>query len=98
MKQRVPVHGPFQMPVEDVYTLPDGRVVVTGHVERGQLKAGETVEIVGSNNKTITAVALEMFRKLVDHVEAGDNVGIALRSASKANIKRGQVLVKPGSI
>lgn len=98
VKQHAPVHGFFRMPVEDVYTLPDGRVVVTGHVERGQLKAGETVEIVGSNNKTITAVALEMFRKLVDHVEAGDNVGIALRSASKANIKRGQVLVKPGSI
>ena len=91
---------PFLMPVEDVFTITGRGTVATGRVERGQLKAGETVEIVGlSEEKRSTVVtSMEMFRKTLDYVEAGDNVGCLLRGVNKDEIERGQVLCKPGSI
>lgn len=91
---------PFLMPVEDVFTISGRGTVATGRVERGQLKAGETVEIVGlSDEKKSTVVtSMEMFRKVLDYVEAGDNVGCLLRGVAKTDIERGQVLCKPGSI
>ena len=91
---------PFLMPVEDVFTISGRGTVATGRVERGQLKAGETVEIVGlSDEKKSTVVtSMEMFRKTLDFIEAGDNAGCLLRGVSKADIQRGQVLCKPGSI
>ena len=91
---------PFLMPVEDVFTISGRGTVATGRVERGVLKAGETVEIVGlSDEKKSTVVtSMEMFRKTLDYVEAGDNVGCLLRGIAKTDIERGQVLCKPGSI
>ena len=91
---------PFLMPVEDVFTISGRGTVATGRVERGQLKAGEEVEIVGlSDEKKKTVVtSMEMFRKTLDYVEAGDNVGCLLRGVAKTDIERGQVLSKPGSI
>ena len=91
---------PFLMPVEDVFTISGRGTVATGRVERGQLKAGETVDIVGlSDEKKSTVVtSMEMFRKVLDYVEAGDNVGCLLRGVAKDEIERGQVLCKPGSI
>ncbi len=91
---------PFLMPVEDVFTITGRGTVATGRVERGQLKAGETVEIVGlSEEKRSTVVtSMEMFRKTLDYVEAGDNVGCLLRGVDKNQIERGQVLCKPNSI
>ena len=91
---------PFLMPVEDVFTISGRGTVATGRVERGVLKAGETVEIVGlSDEKKSTVVTgLEMFRKTLDYAEAGDNVGALLRGVAKTDIERGQVLCKPGSI
>ena len=91
---------PFLMPVEDVFTISGRGTVATGRVERGQLKAGETVEIVGlsEEKKSTVVTSMEMFRKTLDYVEAGDNVGCLLRGVAKTDIERGQVLSKPGSI
>jgi elongation factor Tu len=93
------VDKPYLMPIEDVFTITGRGTVVTGRVERGQLKKMEEVEIVGihSTKKTV-ATDLEMFRKLLDEVQAGDNVGVLLRGIDKDEVERGQVLAKPGSI
>jgi elongation factor Tu len=93
------VDKPFLMPIEDVFSITGRGTVVTGRVERGQLKKMEEVEIVGlgETRKTI-ATDLEMFRKLLDEVQAGDNVGVLLRGIDKEDVARGQVLAKPGSI
>ena len=91
---------PILMPVEDVFTITGRGTVATGRVERGTIKVGEEVEIVGLSeefNKT-TVTGLEMFRKLLDFAEAGDNVGALLRGVQRSEIERGQVLCKPGSI
>ncbi len=90
---------PFLLPVEDVFTITGRGTVATGKVERGQINEGEEVEIVGlkDTNKT-TITGIEMFRKLLDHAEAGDNVGLLLRGVDRTDIERGQVIVKPGSI
>jgi len=90
---------PFLMPVEDVFTITGRGTVATGRVERGQLKAGEPLEIVGlkPTGQTV-ATSMEMFRKTLDYVEAGDNAGILLRGVDRNKIERGQVLAKPGSI
>ena len=91
---------PFLMPVEDTMTISGRGTVATGRVERGQVKVGETVEIVGlKDEKTSTVVTgLEMFRKTLDYAEAGDNIGALLRGIARKDIERGQVLCKPGSI
>ena len=91
---------PFLMPVEDVFTISGRGTVATGRVERGMVKVGEPVEIVGlSDEKKSTVVTgLEMFRKTLDFAEAGDNVGALLRGIAKTDVERGQVLCKPGSI
>ena len=91
---------PFLMPVEDVFTISGRGTVATGRVERGLIKTGETVEIVGlSDEKKSTVVTgLEMFRKTLDYAEAGDNIGALLRGVAKTDVERGQVLCKPGSI
>ena len=93
------VDKPFLMPVEDVFSITGRGTVVTGRVERGKLKKMEEVEIVGikPTRKTV-ATDLEMFRKLLDDVQAGDNVGVLLRGVDKDEVERGQVLAKPGSI
>jgi len=91
---------PFIMPVEDVFSITGRGTVATGRVERGQLKMGEEVEIVGlmdAPRKTVVT-GIEMFRKLLDYAEAGDNIGALLRGVQKNEIERGQVLAKPGSI
>jgi elongation factor Tu len=90
---------PFLMPVEDVFTITGRGTVATGRVERGQLKAGEPLEIVGlKDTATTVATSMEMFRKTLDYVEAGDNAGVLLRGVDRSKIERGQVLAKPGSI
>ncbi|MGN1412573.1 MAG: elongation factor Tu [Oscillospiraceae bacterium] len=91
---------PFLMPVEDVFTITGRGTVATGRVERGQLKTGEEVEIVGlKEEKSKTVVTgIEMFRKILDYAEAGDNIGALLRGIQRSEIERGQVLCKPGSI
>ena len=91
---------PFLMPVEDTMTISGRGTVATGRVERGQVRVGETVEIVGlKDEKTSTVVTgLEMFRKTLDYAEAGDNIGALLRGIARKDIERGQVLCKPGSI
>ena len=91
---------PFLMPVEDVFTISGRGTVATGRVERGVVKTGETVEIVGlsEEKKSTVVTGLEMFRKTLDYAEAGDNVGALLRGVAKTDIERGQVLCKPGSI
>ena len=91
---------PFLMPVEDVFTITGRGTVATGRVERGTIKVGEEVEIVGLKEETskTTCTGLEMFRKLLDFAEAGDNVGALLRGIQRSEIERGQVLCKPGSI
>ena len=90
---------PFLMPIEDVFTITGRGTVVTGRVERGIIKPGEEVEIVGMKDtqKTV-ATSLEMFRKILDDAEAGDNVGVLLRGTGKDDVERGQVLAKPNSI
>ena len=91
---------PFLMPVEDVFTISGRGTVATGRVERGQLKLGEEVEIIGltdERRKTVVT-GIEMFHKLLDYAEAGDNIGTLLRGVAKNEIERGQVLAKPGSI
>ena len=93
------VDKPFLMPIEDVFSISGRGTVVTGRIERGQVKVGEEVEIIGfkpSEKKIVTGV--EMFRKLLDSGQAGDNVGILLRGVEKEDVERGQVLAKPGSI
>ncbi|MFC2949277.1 elongation factor Tu [Virgibacillus sediminis] len=91
---------PFMMPVEDVFSITGRGTVATGRVERGEVKVGDEVEIIGlaedSSKTTVTGV--EMFRKLLDYAEAGDNIGALLRGVAREDINRGQVLAKPGSI
>jgi elongation factor Tu len=94
------VDRPFLMPVEDVFTITGRGTVATGRVEQGTIKVGEQVEIVGIRPKTQTTVVtgVEMFRKLLDQGQAGDNIGVLLRGTRRDEIERGQVLAKPGSI
>ncbi|MCG2662539.1 EF-Tu/IF-2/RF-3 family GTPase, partial [Brevundimonas sp.] len=94
-----PVDLPFLMPVEDVFSISGRGTVVTGRVEKGIVKVGEEVEIVGIRpvQKT-TCTGVEMFRKLLDQGQAGDNVGVLLRGTKREDVERGQVLCKPGSI
>jgi elongation factor Tu len=93
------VDKPFLMPIEDVFTISGRGTVVTGRVERGVLKAGEPVEIVGIRpTKNTVATSMEMFRKTLDTVQAGDNAGILLRGVEKTDVERGQVVAKPKSI
>jgi elongation factor Tu len=90
---------PFLMPIEDIFSISGRGTVVTGRIERGKVKVGEEVEIVGfkpTEKKVVTGV--EMFRKILDSGEAGDNVGVLLRGVEKEDVERGQVLAKPGSI
>ena len=91
---------PFLMPVEDVFTITGRGTVATGRVERGQIKTGEEVEIVGltDEKRKVVVTGLEMFRKTLDFAEAGDNVGVLLRGVQRTEIQRGQVLAKPGTI
>ncbi|MBQ7343226.1 MAG: elongation factor Tu, partial [Clostridia bacterium] len=91
---------PFLMPVEDVFSISGRGTVATGRVERGTVKMADTVEIVGLSDekKTTVVTGIEMFHKLMDFAEAGDNVGLLLRGVNKNEIERGQVLAKPGSI
>jgi elongation factor Tu len=93
------VDKPFLMPIEDVFSISGRGTVVTGRVERGKVKVGEEIEIVGfrpTTKKVVTGV--EMFRKLLDEGVAGDNIGVLLRGVEKDDVERGQVLAKPGSI
>jgi elongation factor Tu len=91
---------PFLMPIEDVFTITGRGTVATGRVERGTIKLSEPVDIVGleEEKKSSVVTGLEMFRKLLDFAEAGDNVGVLLRGIARTDIERGQVLCKPGSI
>src|SRR5271155_4694766 len=90
---------PFLMPVEDVFSISGRGTVVTGRVEKGKVKVGEEVEIVGFKDTTKTTVTgVEMFRKLLDEGQAGDNIGVLLRGLKREDVERGQVLAKPGSI
>jgi elongation factor Tu len=94
-----PIDQPFLMPIEDVFSISGRGTVVTGRVERGVVKVGETVEIVGirpTSSTTVTGV--EMFRKLLDQGQAGDNIGALLRGIDREGVERGQVLAKPGSV
>jgi elongation factor Tu len=94
-----PIDKPFLMPIEDVFSISGRGTVVTGRIERGKIKVGEEVEIVGIRPTTKTVVTgVEMFRKLLDSGEAGDNVGCLLRGTDKEAVERGQVLCKPGSV
>src|SRR5664280_1178540 len=94
------IDKPFLMPIEDVFTITGRGTVVTGRVERGIVKVGETIEIVGIKEKvqTTTVTGVEMFRKLLDEGRAGDNVGLLLRGIKREEVERGQVICKPGSI
>ncbi|WP_025725067.1 elongation factor Tu [Acholeplasma granularum] len=90
---------PFMMPVEDVFTITGRGTVATGRVERGIVKVGDPVEIVGiKDTQQTTVTGVEMFRKLLDQAEAGDNIGALLRGVDRSNIERGQVLSKPGTV
>ena len=93
------VDKPFLMPVEDVFTITGRGTVATGRVERGQLNLNDELEIVGikETQKTV-ATGIEMFRKLLDYAESGDNIGVLLRGINRDQIQRGQVLAKPGSV
>jgi elongation factor Tu len=94
-----PIDQPFLMPIEDVFSISGRGTVVTGRVERGVVKVGEEVEIVGikpTSKTTVTGV--EMFRKLLDQGQAGDNIGALLRGVDREGVERGQVLAKPGSV
>ncbi len=94
------IDKPFLMPIEDVFTITGRGTVVTGRVERGRLKVNEEVEIVGIKEKSIktTVTGVEMFRKVLEYAEAGDNTGLLLRGTKREEVERGQVVVKPGSI
>ena len=91
---------PFMMPVEDVFSITGRGTVATGRVERGRVEVGDTVEIIGLSEapKSTTVTGVEMFRKLLDYAEAGDNIGALLRGVGREDIERGQVLAKPGTI
>lgn len=91
---------PFMMPVEDVFSITGRGTVATGRVERGEVRVGDEVEIIGLSDESskTTVTGVEMFRKLLDYAEAGDNIGALLRGVSREDINRGQVLAKPGSI
>jgi elongation factor Tu len=90
---------PFLMPVEDVFTITGRGTVVTGRIERGQVKVGDEIEVIGfGETKKTTCTGVEMFRKLLDEGQAGDNVGLLLRGIKREDIERGMVLAKPGSI
>ena len=94
-----PIDQPFLMPIEDVFSIEGRGTVVTGRIERGVVKTGETIEIVGiRDTKNTTVTGVEMFRKLLDSGEAGDNVGCLLRGLDRDDVQRGQVLAFPGSI
>jgi elongation factor Tu len=94
-----PVDLPFLMPVEDVFSISGRGTVVTGRIEKGIVKVGEEVEIVGiRDTQKTTCTGVEMFRKLLDQGQAGDNVGVLLRGTKREDVERGQVLCKPGSI
>jgi len=94
-----PIDQPFLMPIEDVFSISGRGTVVTGRIERGKVKVGEEVEIVGIKATTkTTCTGVEMFRKLLDEGVAGDNVGVLLRGTKREDVERGQVLAKPGSI
>ncbi|KQP91660.1 elongation factor Tu, partial [Methylobacterium sp. Leaf119] len=94
-----PIDMPFLMPIEDVFSISGRGTVVTGRVERGIVKVGESVEIVGIRPTTTTTVTgVEMFRKLLDQGQAGDNVGVLLRGTKREDVERGQVVCKPGSV
>ena len=95
-----PTDKPFLMPVEDVFSITGRGTVATGRVERGVIKVGDSVEIVGltDEKRTVVVTGVEMFRKLLDQGEAGDNIGVLLRGVQRNEIERGQVLAKPGSI
>ncbi len=93
------IDQPFLMPVEDVFSISGRGTVVTGRVERGVIKVGEEIEIVGiKDTQTTTCTGVEMFRKLLDEGRAGENVGVLLRGTKRDEVERGQVLVKPGSV
>ena len=93
------IDGPFLMPVEDVFSISGRGTVVTGRVERGMVKVGEELEIVGLKPTIKTmCTGVEMFRKLLDQGQAGDNIGVLLRGTKREEVERGQVLAKPGSI
>jgi elongation factor Tu len=93
------IDGPFLMPIEDVFSISGRGTVVTGRVERGIVKVGEEVEIVGIKDTTkTTCTGVEMFRKLLDQGQAGDNIGVLLRGTKREDVERGQVLAKPKSI
>ncbi|MDU0344047.1 elongation factor Tu, partial [Bosea rubneri] len=94
-----PIDQPFLMPVEDVFSISGRGTVVTGRVERGIVKVGEEIEIVGLKDTVKTTVTgVEMFRKLLDQGQAGDNIGALLRGTKREDVERGQVLCKPGSV
>ena len=94
-----PKDQPFLMPIEDVFSISGRGTVVTGRIERGVVKVGEEVEIVGiKDTQKTTVTGVEMFRKLLDQGEAGDNVGVLLRGTKRDEVERGQVLCKPGSV
>jgi elongation factor Tu len=94
-----PIDQPFLMPIEDVFSISGRGTVVTGRVERGVVKVGEEIEIVGiRDTQKTTCTGVEMFRKLLDQGQAGDNVGVLLRGIDREGVERGQVLCKPGSI
>jgi len=93
------IDGAFLMPIEDVFSISGRGTVVTGRIERGIVKVGDEVEIVGIKDTTkTTCTGVEMFRKLLDEGQAGDNVGVLLRGTKRDEVERGQVLAKPGSI
>ncbi|HKD76021.1 MAG TPA: elongation factor Tu [Ktedonobacterales bacterium] len=95
-----PTDKPLLMPIEDVFSIKGRGTVVTGRIERGTVKVGESVEIVGftEQSRTVTATGVEMFQKTLDTGEAGDNVGLLLRGVERTDVERGQVIAKPGSI
>ncbi|MEF2548280.1 EF-Tu/IF-2/RF-3 family GTPase, partial [Aurantimonas sp. E1-2-R+4] len=94
-----PIDQPFLMPIEDVFSISGRGTVVTGRVERGIVKVGEEVEIVGiRDTKKTTVTGVEMFRKLLDQGQAGDNIGALIRGVDREGVERGQVLCKPGSV
>ena len=99
IRDRRPKDQPFLMPIEDVFSISGRGTVVTGRIERGVVKVGEEIEIVGLKDTTkTTCTGVEMFRKLLDQGEAGDNVGVLLRGTKREEVERGQVLSAPGSI
>ena len=94
-----PVDQPFLMPIEDVFSISGRGTVVTGRIERGKVNVGEEIEIVGiKETQKTTCTGVEMFRKLLDEGQAGDNVGVLLRGTKREEVERGQVLCKPGTV